>query len=111
MVRRVIGMSGPRCFVVVSSRSLLDRPAGTASKLVARSVHHLGSTTSELPGLVYHVRGTTRRRMISATAGKARRAGLRDPDQNGVELSWDKPEGEWLRTPDGQLTMFTRRLD
>lgn len=36
---------------------------------------------------------------------------LRDPDLNGVELYWDRPEEEWPRTPDGQLAMFTRRLD
>ena len=36
---------------------------------------------------------------------------LRDPDQNGVELYWDKPQEHWPRTPDGQLAMHTRRLD
>lgn len=36
---------------------------------------------------------------------------LRDPDQNGVELYWDRPESEWPRTPDGHLEMYTRRLD
>lgn len=36
---------------------------------------------------------------------------LRDPDGNGVELYWDRPEPEWPRTADGQLAMFTRRLD
>jgi len=36
---------------------------------------------------------------------------LRDPDQNGVELYWDRPEAEWPRTEDGALTMFTRPLD
>ena len=36
---------------------------------------------------------------------------LRDPDQNGVELAWDKPQEDWPRTPDGQLAMFTRKLD
>jgi catechol 2,3-dioxygenase len=36
---------------------------------------------------------------------------LRDPDGNGVELYWDRPPEEWPRTPDGQLAMFTRRLD
>jgi catechol 2,3-dioxygenase len=36
---------------------------------------------------------------------------LRDPDQNGVELYWDRPREEWPRTPDGQLTMYTRPLD
>jgi catechol 2,3-dioxygenase len=36
---------------------------------------------------------------------------LRDPDENGVELYWDKPESQWPRNPDGSLAMFTRRLD
>ena len=36
---------------------------------------------------------------------------LRDPDGNGVELYWDKPEKHWPRTPDGGLAMFTRPLD
>ena len=35
----------------------------------------------------------------------------RDPDENGVELYWDRPKGEWPRTPQGELSMFTRRLD
>ena len=36
---------------------------------------------------------------------------LRDPDQNGVELYWDRPEKEWTREPDGTLAMTTRALD
>jgi catechol 2,3-dioxygenase len=36
---------------------------------------------------------------------------LRDPDDNGVELYWDRPQALWPRTADGQLAMFTRRLD
>ncbi|NNE22656.1 MAG: glyoxalase [Rhizobiales bacterium] len=36
---------------------------------------------------------------------------LRDPDENGVELYWDRPEDEWPRGADGGLEMFTRRLD
>mgnify|MGYP003575804373 CR=1 FL=1 len=36
---------------------------------------------------------------------------LRDPDQNGVELYWDRPRDQWPRTPAGELAMFTRRLD
>jgi catechol 2,3-dioxygenase len=36
---------------------------------------------------------------------------LRDPDQNGVELYWDRPEAQWPRTPDGGIAMFTQRLD
>jgi catechol 2,3-dioxygenase len=36
---------------------------------------------------------------------------LRDPDNNGVELYWDKPKDRWPYTPDGKLAMVTRRLD
>jgi catechol 2,3-dioxygenase len=36
---------------------------------------------------------------------------LRDPDDNGVELYWDRPEKDWPRTPEGSINMFTHRLD
>ena len=36
---------------------------------------------------------------------------LRDPDQNGVELYWDRPQAEWPRSSEGALAMHTRRLD
>jgi catechol 2,3-dioxygenase len=36
---------------------------------------------------------------------------LRDPDGNGVELYWDRPENTWPREPDGSLKMVTRPLD
>jgi catechol 2,3-dioxygenase len=36
---------------------------------------------------------------------------LRDPDENGVELYWDRPRGQWPRDEKGGLAMVTRRLD
>jgi catechol 2,3-dioxygenase len=36
---------------------------------------------------------------------------LRDPDQNGVELYWDRPKEEWPSGGNGELAMFTRALD
>ncbi|MGH9359574.1 MAG: hypothetical protein ACRD1O_10430 [Terriglobia bacterium] len=36
---------------------------------------------------------------------------LHDPDDYGLELYWDRPEELWPRNPDGQLAMYTRRLD
>jgi catechol 2,3-dioxygenase len=36
---------------------------------------------------------------------------LRDPDSNGVELAWDRPEDQWPRDADGKLAMVTRPLD
>ncbi|MGO4713051.1 VOC family protein [Bradyrhizobium sp. 2TAF24] len=36
---------------------------------------------------------------------------LRDPDENGVELYWDREQDKWPRNADGSLAMYTRRLD
>jgi catechol 2,3-dioxygenase len=36
---------------------------------------------------------------------------LRDPDENGVELYWDRTPPEWPRDGAGGLAMFTRPLD
>jgi len=36
---------------------------------------------------------------------------LRDPDQNGVELYWDRPHSEWPRDAAGNVAMVTARLD
>jgi catechol 2,3-dioxygenase len=36
---------------------------------------------------------------------------LRDPDGNGVQLYWDRPPESWPRSADGELAMYTRRLD
>ncbi|MDY3555923.1 VOC family protein [Gemmata sp. JC717] len=36
---------------------------------------------------------------------------LRDPDDNGVELYWDRSPEVWPRTANGELAMVTRRLD
>jgi catechol 2,3-dioxygenase len=36
---------------------------------------------------------------------------LRDPDGNGVELYWDRPQEEWPRKANGDLAMFTQPLN
>jgi catechol 2,3-dioxygenase len=36
---------------------------------------------------------------------------LRDPDDNGVELYWDRPRAVWPRDSDGGLNMYTRPLN
>src|ERR1700685_3516989 len=36
---------------------------------------------------------------------------LRDPDENGVELYWDRPKENWPRTPGREIAMSTRALD
>lgn len=36
---------------------------------------------------------------------------LRDPDQNGIELTWDRPQAEWPRSSQGELEMGSESLD
>ena len=36
---------------------------------------------------------------------------LDDPDGNGVELYWDRPEEVWPKKPNGDLDMYTRPLN
>lgn len=36
---------------------------------------------------------------------------LTDPDNNGIELYWDRPKEEWPFKEDGELDMFTKPLD
>lgn len=36
---------------------------------------------------------------------------LDDPDGNGVELYWDRPQDQWKHGADGSIEMYTRALD
>ena len=36
---------------------------------------------------------------------------LNDPDENGVELYWDRPREEWKYNEDGTVIMYTKALD
>jgi catechol 2,3-dioxygenase len=99
--------------------------------------HHLGLNTWESAGGGPPARGTTglyhtairyhsRRALADAlrrvqSAGIALRGAsdhgvsealyLNDPDQNGVELYWDRPEEDWPRDAGGGLAMVSRPLD
>ncbi|MAW94522.1 MULTISPECIES: VOC family protein [unclassified Leeuwenhoekiella] len=36
---------------------------------------------------------------------------LNDPDENGVELYWDRPREDWPKAEDGSIEMYTRALN
>ena len=118
--------------------SLVARYRDTAAFIAAGGYHHhIGLNTWESKGGsppsagttgLYHVaiRYPTRaaladalRRLAEAGVeldgasdhGVSEALYLSDPDGNGVELQWDRPEAEWPRHPDGRLAMYTRRLD
>ncbi|HEX4409529.1 MAG TPA: VOC family protein [Xanthobacteraceae bacterium] len=99
--------------------------------------HHIGLNTWEsrggkppAPGTtgLYHLAvlyptrvalGDALRRLIEADIpldgasdhGVSEALYLSDPDGNGVELYWDRPQDQWPRTGDGKLAMYTHRLD
>lgn len=99
--------------------------------------HHIGLNTWEslngappAPGTtgLYHVAilyptradlGDALRRLVTAGVpldgasdhGVSQALYLRDPDENGVELYWDRPQAYWPLTPEGELAMVTKRLD
>jgi catechol 2,3-dioxygenase len=99
--------------------------------------HHIGLNTWEslggqppAPGttglyhtaILYPTRATLAdalRRLIAAKVpldgasdhGVSEALYLRDPDNNGVELYWDRPRSDWPKDANGNLTMYTRPLD
>ena len=99
--------------------------------------HHIGLNTWESRGGSPPARGTTGlfhtailyptraaladalRRLIAAEIpldgasdhGVSEALYLRDPDQNGVELYWDRPRDAWPVDARGELAMFTAALD
>lgn len=99
--------------------------------------HHIGLNTWESAGGsappagstgLYHVAilypsredlGDALRRLLkagiqldgAADHGVSEALYLHDPDGNGVELYWDKPQDQWPRSKDGAIEMFTHRLD
>jgi catechol 2,3-dioxygenase len=99
--------------------------------------HHIGLNTWESldgspppPGttglyhlaIVYPTRaalGDALRRLIdagislegAADHGVSQALYLRDPDNNGVELYWDRPRDQWPKDAAGNLNMYTKSLD
>jgi catechol 2,3-dioxygenase len=116
---------------------LTQRMGGAAFIAAGNYHHHIGLNTWESEGGPPPPRGTTGlyhlailyptralladalRRVIEAKIpldgasdhGVSEALYLRDPDENGVELYWDRPQAAWPRTANGELAMFTRRLD
>ena len=117
---------------------LMQRFGESAAFLSAGGYHHhIGLNTWESKGGTAPAMGTTGLYHLAivyrtrATLGDAlrrlRRAGvalegaadhgvsealyLRDPDGNGAELYWDRPQAEWPRDAQGGLAMYTRALD
>ena len=68
-------------------------------------------TRAELAGALRRLLGANLPLDGASDHGVSEALYLRDPDQNGIELYWDRPREQWPRTPDGRLSMYTRPLD
>jgi catechol 2,3-dioxygenase len=117
---------------------LMQRYGGQAAFVSAGGYHHhIGLNTWESEGgkppprsctglfhlaILYPTRATLAdalRRVLTAHIlldgasdhGVSEALYLHDPDDNGVELYWDRPRELWPRTPEGELAMYTRPLD
>lgn len=117
---------------------VMQRMGDSAAFLSAGGYHHhIGLNTWESSGgsappagttglyhlaIVYPSRaklGDALRRLIEAQIpldgaadhGVSEALYLRDPDGNGVELYWDRPQEAWPRDAKGGLAMYTRPLD
>jgi len=117
---------------------LMERHGNEAAFVSAGGYHHhIGLNTWESAGgsspppgttglyhfaILYPTRAelaNTLRRLIAARIpldgasdhGVSEALYLRDPDNNGIELYWDRPKEQWPRRPDGRLSMDTKPLD
>lgn len=117
---------------------LMQRYGTEAAFIAAGGYHHqIGLNTWESKGGLPPPRGTTGlfhtailyptraaladslRRLMAANIkldgasdhGVSEALYLRDPDENGVELYWDKPHAAWPVDAQGHVQMVTERLD
>ncbi|HEV2931485.1 MAG TPA: VOC family protein [Propionibacteriaceae bacterium] len=68
-------------------------------------------TRPDLAAAVRRVRAAGIRLQGAADHGVSESVYLADPDQNGLELYWDRPREEWPRRPDGLPAISTDPLD
>ena len=71
----------------------------------------LYATRAELAGALRQLTAANYPITGSADHGVSEAVYLDDPDGNGVELYWDRPQEQWPLGPDGAVQMYTRALD
>jgi catechol 2,3-dioxygenase len=71
----------------------------------------LYSTRKELAAVLKRLLDANYRFTGFADHGVSEALYLNDPDENGVELYWDKPRQQWPFDANGELHMYTKELD
>lgn len=91
-----------------------DSAGGSPPPPRATGLYHLAilyPTRAELADALRRLRAVGIELDGAADHGVSQALYLRDPDGNGVELYWDRPQEQWPRDEDGQLQMVTHPLD
>ena len=91
-----------------------ESKAGAAPPLGSTGLYHVAflyPTRTALADALRRLAAASVALTGAADHGVSEALYLEDPDGNGVELYWDRPETEWPRDADGTLAMYTRALD
>jgi len=91
-----------------------ESEGGRAPAPGTTGLYHLAiiyPTRAELADALRRVMGAGIELDGAADHGVSEALYLRDPDNNGVELYWDRPQEQWPRDAEGGLAMYTRPLD
>lgn len=104
-----LGAGGARPLVVLKPAGGAPAPPPRAAGLFHTAL--LFSTRAALADALRRVAEAGFRLTGASDHGVSEALYLHDPEGNGVELYWDRPQNEWPRTPEGGIDMFTAPLD
>lgn len=88
-----------------------DAPAATKSGVGLFHTAILYPTRKDLAMILERLRKANYPLTGASDHGVSEAIYLDDPDGNGVELYWDRPQELWPTQEDGSLLMYTRPLD
>lgn len=88
-----------------------DAPAATKSGVGLFHTAILYPTRKDLAMILERLRKANYPLTGASDHGVSEAIYLDDPDGNGVELYWDRPQELWHTQEDGSLLMYTRPLD
>jgi len=77
-------------------------------------LHHLAilfSTRADLANAAQRVLDNNVKLTAALDHGVSEALYMRDPDDNGVELYWDRPQAEWPKGPDEKYIFKIEKLD
>lgn len=91
-----------------------ESKGGSAPAPGTTGLYHVAIVYPDRPALADALRRLIEARVELTGAsdhGVSQALYLNDPDGNGIELYWDRPQADWPRDRSGGLAMVTQRLD